>query len=153
MDAVEAFSSVHDEIASSTHELLSDEVLARCRTALENKGFEVESGKKKAEKITVPVLFGENGSIEKSFDADAYDAARGMVLEVEAGRGVANNQFLKDLFQACLMHGVDYLGIAVRQVYGKSSSKDYERVITFFDTLYASQRLTLPLTGIVVIGY
>lgn len=100
------------------------------------------------------MLFGENGSVEKSFDADAHDAQRRMVLEIEAGRAVANNQFLKDLFQACMMHDVEYLGIAVRQVYeGGGALKDYERVVTFIDTLYASRRLSLPLAGIVVIGY
>lgn len=153
-DAVDAWSEVHGEISSAEYDLNSDEVLARCRKALEGRGFRVESGKRRSDKISVPVLFGENGSVEKSFDADAHDAQRRMVLEIEAGRAVANNQFLKDLFQACMMHDVEYLGIAVRQVYeGGGASKDYERVVTFIDTLYASRRLSLPLAGIVVIGY
>ena len=69
----------------------------------------------------------------------------------EAGRAVANNQFLKDLFQACMMHEVKYLAIAVRLKYrGKS---DFEQVCKFFQTMYASRRLALPLLGILVIGY
>jgi len=32
-------------------------------------------------------------------------------LEVEAGRAYTNYQFLKDLFQACMMHDVQYLGM------------------------------------------
>lgn len=77
------------------------------------------------------------------------------MLEVEAGRGVANNQFLKDLFQACMMHDVHHLAIAVRITYsgGGRTSRDFDYVTTFFDTLYASQRLTLPLRGITIIGY
>lgn len=70
---------------------------------------------------------------------------------MEAGRGVLNNQFLKDLFQACMMIGVNYLCVAVRLDYLKQP--DYETVVTFFDTLYASDRLKLPLKGIGVIGY
>jgi hypothetical protein len=70
---------------------------------------------------------------------------------VEAGRGVTNYQFLKDLFQACMMHEVSYLAIAVRNKY--RNSHDYEKVQTFFETLYASQRLTLPLKGRLIIGY
>jgi hypothetical protein len=31
------------------------------------------------------------------------------VLEVEAGRAYRNNQFLKDIFQACMMPYVEYL--------------------------------------------
>ena len=42
-------------------------------------------------------LFGKNGKLEKSFEADALNTSRKTVLEVEAGRGVTNHQFLKDL--------------------------------------------------------
>ena len=99
----------------------------------------------------MPVLFGMNGKLEKHFQADGYHQKTGTVIEVEAGRGVTNNQFLKDLFQACMMHEVHYLVIAVRKKYRKSP--DFNKVITFFDTLYASGRLSLPLEGILVIGY
>lgn len=76
-------------------------------------------------------------------------------MEVEAGRGVVNNQFLKDLFQACMMDEVDYLAIAVRNVYTAAgvSNADFERVVTFFDTLFASNRMRLPLKGILILGY
>ena len=74
-----------------------------------------------------------------------------VVLEVEAGRAVDNNQFLKDLFQACVMHEVKYLAVAVRKVY--RGAKNFETVCRFFDTLYASNRFALPLDGILVIGY
>ena len=114
-------------------------------------GFRVESGKKSHQKIHVPVLFGLNGSMEKGFEADAYNQEEKMVLEVEAGRGVLNNQFLKDLFQACMMHDVEYFGIGVRNLYKKS--RDFQKVVTFFETLYASNRLELPLKGVIVIGY
>jgi hypothetical protein len=122
---------------------------------LERLGFNVESGKTKAAKVNVPVLYGLNGRIEKSFDADAHHVGLGFVVEVEAGRAVVNNQFLKDLFQACMMYDVRYLGIAVRLLYegGNRRSRDFEQVVTFFDTLYASNRLRLPLDGVVVIGY
>jgi hypothetical protein len=132
-------------------ELKSNEVLAVVAPQLTLLGFEVEAGKKTEEKITAPVLFGLNGRLEKAFDADAYHRAGGFVLEVEAGRGVVNNQFLKDLFQACMMHDVFYLAIAVRNVY--KERPDFDVVCRFINTLYASQRLQLPLTGILVIGY
>ena len=74
-----------------------------------------------------------------------------MVLEVEAGTGVANNAFLKDLFQACMMHDVDLLGIALRKHYKRNSNYDY--VVKYFETLYASRRLQLPLSGVLLIGY
>ena len=149
---VKAFELAAEEIDSRTHKKQdSNEVLRKLASGLKDAGFEVERGKKKGEKISVPVLFGEQGRPEKTFDADAYFASAGFVLEVEAGRGVMNNQFLKDLFQACMMHEVHYLGIAVRNNY--LGCEDYQTVKTFFETLYASSRLQLPLKGILLIGY
>jgi hypothetical protein len=148
---VAAFESVASSIDSTQFTLESNLVLQAVTPHLLSSGFKVESSKATADKLKVPVLFGRNGQVEKSFDADAYHSAHGFVLEVEAGRGVVNNQFLKDLFQACMMHDVRYLGIAVRNVYRQSP--DFEKVCRFFDTMYASSRLQLPLEGILVIGY
>jgi len=129
----------------------SDVILSRVREGLEQIGFKVESGKKLSEKIAVPVLFGKGGKPTRSFHADAYHQNEGFVLEVEAGRAVTNYQFLKDLFEAAVMVDVNYLGIAVRRVY--KQAKDFETVYSFLDTLYASERLKLPLKGILLIGY
>ena len=149
---VKVFEDVADEIASATHIIqVSDQVLVKVANKLQGLGFQVVTGKRKDQKIKVPVLFGQNGTVSKSFDADAYLPDEGFVIEVEAGRAVTNYQFLKDLFQACMMHDVEYLAIAVRNVY--HGSKDFDRVHTFFDTLYASNRLKLPLKGILIIGY
>jgi len=148
---VEAFEAASSTIDSSRFDLTSDEALAQLCKPLQSAGFQVETGKKKSEKIYVPVLFGLNGRPEKSFEADAYHIKEEFVLEVEAGRAVVNNQFLKDLFQACMMHGVNYLGIAVRNKY--RTSNDFDRVLRFIDTLYASSRIRLPLKGILVVGY
>ena len=117
--------------------------------------FEVEKGKKQVDKVRVPVLFGRNGEPELTFEADAAKPDSHIVLEVEAGRAVSNFQFLKDLFEACMMQNILFAGIAVRNEYryGKSRSRDFDYVTRFLDTLYASGRLTLPLQGILVIGY
>src|SRR3984885_10680936 len=87
----------------------SDTVMAGLRPGLERLGFRVEKGKSSEGKIVVPVLFGRKGKILKCFNADAHAPSQGWVLEVEAGRAVDNNQFLKDIFdifQACMMHDV-----------------------------------------------
>jgi hypothetical protein len=152
INLVDIFKEHAKEIDSSTHKVqISNDVLEKLRKALEGLGFNVERGKKKKDKINVPVLFGRNGAVEKSFEADAYHSEGRLVLEVEAGRGVTNYQFLKDLFQACMMQEVDYLAIAIRNQY--RTSKDFEKVFTFFDTLYKSNRLLLPLKGILIVGY
>src|SRR5262249_50455483 len=133
------------------NEVNSDAVLAVLRPDLVKQAFVVEDGKRADNGIKVPVLFGKNGTLEKYFQADAYRSDTRTVLEVEAGRGVTNYQFLKDLFQACMMHDVEYLAIAIRNLY--KGSPDFEKVCAFFDTLYASRRLTLPLKGVLVVGY
>lgn len=141
----------NDNIAIGFTEATSDKVLAYVRPSLEGLGFDVEKDKTGSGVINVPVLFGPRGRPTKSFRADAYCKAEKYVLEVEAGRAVVNYQFLKDLFQACVMSDVDYLGMAVRNVY--KSSKDFDKVYEFLDTLYTSGRLQLPLKGILLIGY
>lgn len=151
VQVVDAFIAAEAEFAARSEELVSNVVLSIIRPALEAAGFGVESGKRAHEKIHVPVLFGRNGKIEKAFEADAWHRQEGMVLEVEAGRGYTNNQFLKDLFQACMMHDVRYCGIAVRNRY--INSPDYEKVVAFLETLYASNRPHLPLKGVLIVGY
>ena len=155
INVINVFNSNIDKFDSSIFSYSSNEVLEELRPDLESNGYLVESGKKKDEKISVPVLFGKNGILEKSFDADAYSPNTATVIEVEAGRAVANYQFLKDLFEACVMNNVDYLVIAVRKLYiaGGRPQKDFDSVISFFDTLYSSNKLHLPLKGILIIGY
>lgn len=150
-EVVSAFTPVSDIIDSSKSDLSSDNVLKCVSEGLVKCGFRVEKSKQKIDMITVPVLFGRNGTIKKYFQADAYRQSDGVVIEVEAGRGVLNYQFLKDLFEACMMADVRYLVVAVRNIYKKN--RDFETVETFFETLFASNRLKLPLQGILVIGY
>lgn len=148
---VNVFQTNEDVISSKTQELSSNEVLAVVADGLEKIGFTIEKSKRKDDKIKIPVLFGRNGSLEKSFDADGVNPTTKTVIEVEAGRGVTNYQFLKDLFQACMMQEIDVLIVAIRNNYKGNS--DFETVVTFFDTLYVSGRLTLPLKRILIIGY
>lgn len=148
---IDCFRRSEQRIASSNHKLQSNEVLSELAPSLEELGFKVERSKQEKDKIRVPVLFGRNGLPTKTFEADAYRPDEGVVLEVEAGRAYANNQFLKDLFQASVMQGVHYAAIAVRRNY--RDSPDFERVVSFVDTLYASDRLHVPLTGLLIIGY
>ena len=137
--------------SSTTTDQHSDTVVAHLRLGLETLGFRVEKDKSAEGKIVVPVLFGRKGKILKCFNADAHAASSGWVLEIEAGRAVANNQFLKDIFQACMMHDVLHLAIAVRNTY--RGSDDFAKVESFLETLYVSGRLQLPLKGILLIGY
>lgn len=138
-------------ICSPENNLNSNEVLKVLRDDLLKISMRVENGKSKGDKIPVPVLFGEKNRIDKYFDADAISKDGKIVLEVEAGRALDNNQFLKDIFQACMMYGVEYLVIAVRNDY--RGNDDFRKVYTFLETLYISNRLHLPLKGILLIGY
>lgn len=150
-DVVDIFVLKQSVISSDDFILNSNEVLKNVSLNLLELNYQVEVSKKAIDKIKVPVLFGMNGKLEKYFDADAYNEDLKTVIEVEAGRAVTNYQFLKDLFQACMMHEVNFLVIAVRNTY--RTNKDFQSVITFFDTLQASGRLILPLKGILIIGY
>lgn len=150
-DIIACFEEHYNKIDSEVNNLTSNEVLNIVRKSLEKICFTVESEKDKESKIDVPVLFGKNNVIDKSFYADALSSDGRIVIEVEAGRATENNQFLKDLFEACMMYTVEYLVIAVRNTY--RSHSDYEKIYTFFETLYISNRLRLPLKGVLLIGY
>jgi len=141
----------NEEIGAEFKDSASNVVLSKVLPGLKGLGFKVETGKAAVDKIRIPVLFEKNGIPTKHFDADAYHEGHKFVIEVEAGRAVANYQFLKDLFQACIMVDVDYLCIAVRNKYRESP--DFDKVYTFLDTLYTSGRLKLPLKGILIVGY
>ena len=142
-----------------TQQLTSNDMLALLRPHLEAIDFTVEKGRAADEQIFVPVLFSENDTVDKFFAADALSNDHKIVIEVEAGRAVFNNQFLKDIFQACMMYEVEYLVLAVLNEYvyqSKGTEKvqlDYQYIKTFLETLYVSNRLRLPLKGILLIGY
>ena len=160
LQVVRVFEACADRIGSLESRrgtgLKSDEVLSVVSDGLQRLGFAVERGKGKGERIDVPVLLGRNGRVEQAFQADAHNPVTGTVVEIEAGRAVANNAYLKDLFEACLMQDVQYLVIAVKSVYSPANSRetrDFETVSRAFASMYASRRLELPLSGILVIGY
>ena len=148
---IECFEHIYGQIKSPENVLKSNEVLDILRPHLEQIGFKVEKGKAKGQKIPVPVLFGLNNGVDKFFNADGINNDGKIVLEVEAGRATANFAFLKDIFQASMMHGVEFLILAVRNDY--RGNDDFQTVYTFLETLYISSRLVLPLKGIILIGY
>lgn len=150
-EAISCFEKNFHLIDSEKFNYSSNEVLEIVRDDLENIGFKIEKSKRQDDKIRVPVLFGLNNKIDKYFDADGISEDLSIVLEVEAGRAYRNNQFLKDIFQACMMPSVEYLILTVRNTY--HNSDDFQSIFAFIETLYVNGRLQLPLKGIVLIGY
>ena len=151
LEVTQVFEHYLDDINSQIHQLSSNEVLLIIANGLEQIGFKVEKSKSTEDNIPVPVLYWYNNQASKSFLADAIHFEQKIVIEVEAGRAVVNNQFLKDIFQASMMVDIDYLVLAVRNTY--RNSNDFQKIYQFLDTLYTSQRIQLPLKGILVIGY
>lgn len=150
-DVIRCFEKTYNEIRSPENELNSNEVLNILRPYLEEVDFRVETGKSKNKIIDVPVLFGKNNSVDKSFNADGISNDGKIALEIEAGRAYLNNAFLKDVFQASMMQDVEYLILAVRNKYKRND--DFEKIYAFLETLYISNRIILPLKGITLIGY
>ena len=150
---------VQGEINSAEVRSKSDTALAALRTGLVALGFEVEAGKKKVDKIRRPVLFGEQGHEDLAYEVDAFHPESGVALEVEAGRGARGNAVYRDLIQTSLLVDARYLALAVQTAYHhKSGGKDivvqsYRDTKNLLDAIYASNRLVLPLEGILLIGY
>ncbi len=152
---ISVFKDNQTEIDSETHlgtdNLESDLVLACVAPGLEEIGYAVEKSKKKDDKIRVPVLYGVNGEVNLAFEVDGYCKEHQTVMEVEAGRAVVNYQFLKDFYESCMMQDVRYFCVAVKNKY--RTSKDFDKVCSFFQALYVSNRMSIPLEGVLVIGY
>ena len=129
----------------------SDEVLKIVSKEFIDLGYEVETGKKKEQKVRVPVLFSHNGEVAQAFEVDGWHTDHKIVLEIEAGRALVNHQFLKDIFCASVMVNVDYLVLAVRQVYKKQ--QDFKKIAEWLDTLFITNRIQLSLKGILLICY
>ena len=114
---------------NNLNRLKSDEVLSVISNGLEELSYQVEKSKKRIDKISIPVVYGQSGKEELKFEADAYHEEWKTVIEVEAGRAFTNYQFLKDIFQASMMMKTDYLIIVVRNLYNKHH--DYEKINNF----------------------
>ncbi len=82
---------------------------------------------------------------------DGWQEENKVVLEIERGRAFANYQFLKDIFEASVMVDVDYLVLAVSNLY--LGSNDFEKICVWLETIYATNRIKLSLKGILLVGY
>jgi hypothetical protein len=139
--------------------LTSDKVLALLRPGLEGIGFRVEAGKTAADRITLPVLFGEQGLARVRYDVDGVHEELGVLLEVEAGRGARGNAVYRDLIRTSLIVDARFLALGVMQEYhhksgGKSVvARSYDDAKDQIDAIYASQRLQLPFEGVLLFGY
>lgn len=159
-DVVAVFRQHEGEIATETNAkgLKSDDVLAVLGPDLASIGFQVEASKKKVDKLQRPVFFGENGRPTVQYEIDAYHPEWKCGLEVEAGRGWMGNAVYRDLVQAAVMVGVDYLCLAVSNAYRYQSSgrpaasRDYENARQLAEAIYGHSRLRLPY-NLILIGY
>lgn len=98
---VQVFVRHEEEISTRDVErvsLGSDKTLKIVANGLIEIGFEVEKGKRKGQKIGVPVLYGESGKPELQFEVDAYCKKWECGMEVEGGRTFSGgNAIYRDL--------------------------------------------------------
>jgi len=137
--------------------LSSDDVLAELRPGLESLGFEVESGKSASQKVRRTVLFGENGRPEVNYDIDAFNDYLGAAVEVEAGRGAANNADYRDIVRTSLILDANFLILMQPYAYRSNAAATpmhaYANSRAQLDAIYVSRRLNLPFEGVLLIGY
>ena len=79
-DVLKAFKNVESEIDSKTCGKKSDDVLAAVEPYLTRLKYNVERDKSSKGKIDIPVLFGNNNTIDKSFYADAISCDGKIVI-------------------------------------------------------------------------
>ncbi|MGV0872055.1 hypothetical protein [Mycolicibacterium sp. XJ879] len=156
-ELVDVTAQVENQISTIGGEvrLTSDGVLRELRPELENLGFIAETSKTRAGKIRRPVLFGENGKPRVSYEIDAFHDEFGIAVEVEAGRGVANHADYRNIVRTALILDATFLALYMPIYYRTSNAvtQGYKRTLEQLDAIYASQRLQLPFTGILLVGY
>jgi len=139
--------------------LHSDDVLRELAPGLQQLGYAVEASRSEADRIRRPVLFGSNGRAEVSYDIDAFHDEFGIVVEVEAGRAASNNATYRDIIRASLILDARYLVLLLPVAYRFNNRGQLAAVAAFtrgldlLSALYASQRLPLPLRGVLLVGY
>jgi hypothetical protein len=76
----EQLAAIIKDFEQSEHELGKElngnQVLAKVAGGLQAANFRVERGRKKDQKISMPVLYGRRGRPDKCFAVDAYHADR-----------------------------------------------------------------------------
>jgi hypothetical protein len=153
---VAAFTDAAPQIDSrANHGVTSDAALAVLRPALVALGYEIEAGKTASGKSRRPVLFGENGVARVAYEVDGFHPHLNIVLEIEAGRGAAGNADYRDLIRTSLIVDADFLILGMMLEYhtGNTTIRSNERTRDQIDAIYASERLKLPFTGILLVGY
>lgn len=137
----------------------SDNVLAVLRPGLERLGYRIEVGRSVADRITLPVLFGEQGVPRVRYSVDGVHETHGVLLEIEAGRGADGNAVYRDLVRTSLIVNARFLVLGVMQEYHRKSGGRtiirpcYSEAKDQMDAIYASQRLRLPFEGVLLFGY
>jgi len=134
--------------------LSSDQVLQAIAPGLIDLGYAVESSKRRADKNFRPVLFGDNGRTEVSYEIDAFHDQLGIAVEVEAGRGAANNADYRDIVRTSLILDADYLALLMPIAYRSTQTvRAFQKTRSQLEAIYASNRLQLPFAGVLLIGY
>lgn len=144
-------------IESNLHERFdSDEVLHVLRKSLVEQGWLIEAGKKAADKISRPVLYGDRGVTKVYYEIDGWHPDHKAVLEIESGRGWQGNAFYRDLVRTSLVQEAEYLVIGLRTSYSYAKVKnqnDFQKALDQLDAVFASGRLQLPFKGILLFGW
>ena len=152
---VEVVSHEQASLQPSDGTLTSDQALDVLRPGLSLIGYQVEGDE--AGLIRRPVLFGDEGSPQVTYEVDAFHPDHKVLVEIEAGRGWQGNAVFRDIVRTSLIADADYLviGMLQRYIFGKNQTvnRSYEAARSLFDAIYASGRLGLPFKGILLFGY
>jgi hypothetical protein len=159
-DVIQVFEHQRERIDTRTaSHNTSDEVLAILREHLRKIGFKVESGKRQADKLHRPVLFGEMGVSRVKYEIDAFHETNGIVLEIEAGRSIMGNAIFRDIIQMSLMVDANWAVIAMPLQYRYKSggkimtNRAYDDGVGILEAIWSSARLRLPFEGLLLVGY
>lgn len=155
--SVVAKAETHISTMTTKAGLDSNAVLLHLADGLDALGYQVEKSKGASDKISRPVLFGDEGRSDVTMEIDAFHDGEGIAVEVEAGRAWNGNAVYRDLVRTSLLLDARYLVLVLPVAYAPPSVKKpvpaYAYSRDLLDAIYASQRLRLPFQGVLLVGY
>lgn len=155
----DSFASMHAQLDSRSvarPTRTAREVRELLRTPLMQAGFELGTGPRGSIEMQTDSTRPE---ARRVFSVDAFRAADGVALEIDAGRAAQSNTAYRALLRTALLPEVKHLVLAVPIHYrymnaGRAQVTEAFRAhVELAEALDASPRLNLPFTSITVLGW
>ncbi len=127
-------------------EMKTHATLSLLREELENIGFNVS---KKHPKYLKTISRPLSSNSDKRYPVTAFNEDKGIVLEIETGRGYTNNAVIYNILKFSMLENIETLVVACKQKY---TTTDFKKITEFLDDFIENSSMKLNFK-LLIIGY